>query len=211
MLFLTKVPIMLKNLLAVAFSCFVMGAANAATVTSENPTLAELAVLSATSLDLPDGAQWLTPAPAIVQGSSDGAYRSPYEALGNFGTIEYWNVSGVENYLTFDGLRTSLSFLWGSPDAYNFVTLINTINGGPNLVVALGNLISPDIPAVGGGASFVTIGSFAFNKVLFSSPQPAFEIGNITAAVPLPAGGVLLLIGLGGLAMLRRRSASAQI
>ena len=202
---------MLKNLLAVAFSCFLMSAANAATVTSENPTLAELAVLSSTSIALPDGAAWQTPAPAIVQGSVANEYRSPYEALNDFGTIEYWNVSGPEHYLTFDGLRTSLSFLWGSPDAYNFVTLINTINGGPNLIVALGNLISPDIPVAGGGASFVSIGGFAFNKVLFSSPTPAFEIGNITAAVPLPAGGVLLLIGLGGLAMLRRRSASAQI
>ena len=200
---------MLRSMLAIALSCLVMGGANAATVTSENPSLTELAVLSSTSLALPIGAAWQTPAPAIVQGSSEGVYRSPYDALGNFADIQYWNVSGVENYLTFDSLKTSLSFLWGSPDIYNYVTLINTtILNGPNLIVALDNLISPDIPASGGGASLVKIGGFAFNKVLFSSNQPAFEIGNITAAVPLPAGGVLLLIGLGGLALLRRRSSA---
>lgn len=206
---------MLRNMLAIALSCFVMGAANAATITSTNPTLADYA--NDTSDDLPNGAHWLVSpdplytAPALVHGSLDGVYRSPYEGLVNFAAINYWNVSGPENYLVFNNIVTSLSFLWGSPDSYNTVTLINTLTGGSNLVVRLADLINPDLPTVGSGASFVSISGFAFNKVLFSSPSPAFEVGNITAAVPLPAGGVLLLIGLGGLAMLRRRSASAQV
>ena len=205
---------MLRFVLSAVFSCLMLGTASAATITSETPVLADL---QSNSLDLPAGSHWLIDggytAPDIEQGSSDGLYRSPYDGLGtgNYETIAYWNISGPENYLVFDRVMNSLSFLWGSPDSYNYVTLINTAIGGPNLVVQLADLISPVTPPVGGGASFVTIRGFAFNKVLFTSQTPAFEIGNIAAAVPLPAGGVLLLIGLGGLALLRRRSASAQI
>ena len=52
--------------------------------------------------------------------------------------------------------------------------------------------------------------SSAFNSFEMRSSRAAFEYANLqVAAVPLPAGGLLLIGAMGGLAALRRRKAAA--
>jgi len=190
----------------VAFSLAAL-TANAATVTSNVQDAAELAALASTSTFLAGGT---TLSGAVTTfGSTPSVARSPFDVLPGFGSIGYFNVlgNGAANVatLTLASVRTSLSFLWGSPDTYNLVTLFN---GENSLNVVLADLFDPNSPVEGSGATFVTISGFSFDRVEFVSTSPAFELSNI-AAVPLPAGGLLLIGALGGLAALRRRKALA--
>jgi hypothetical protein len=195
---------MLKSIFAASVISFSLAtAALSTTVTNVTPNLTTLAP---NSLVLPDGGTWFV-APNIVSGSVGGAYRSPFEDLGtgNFEDISYWNAAGTGTgtyaQLLLSSARSTLSFLWGSPDAYNFVTLINRATDAV-LVVGLDDLTNPP---VGDSATFVTIAGFMFDKVEFFSSSPALEFANV-AAVPLPAGALLLIGALGGLMVLRRRS-----
>lgn len=196
---------------AVAFSLAALGAANAATVTSDNPTVAELTALSATSVVLPGGAAFtsLPGSPATVVGSLDLQYRSPFEQLGAAAAeIPYFSVSaGKTATLDIKSVRTAFSFLWGSVDGFNTLRLVNTLTS-ESLDVVLADLGNPEDPVIGRRASFVTVSGFSFNQVQFLSDKNAFEFSNI-AAVPLPAGGLLLIGAVGGLVALRRRKALA--
>lgn len=153
-----------------------------------------------------------TSAPDIKSANVIGVTRSPFENLVSYGT-EYFNLGkGESATLVLDGVMSVLSFLWGSPDAYNSVTLML----GSSVVDVLS---LDDIPApvtAGLNAFFVEISGALFDSVVFDSDSNALEFSNITAtstaplsnqvsAVPLPAGGLLLVGAFGGLAMLRRR------
>ena len=208
---------MFKNIIAAtALSFFALTAAHATTITSVAATDATLTTLALNSLDLPNGGSWLTPAPTVVSGDLGGVYRSPFENLGdgigddgdyaNYSGIEYWNVAGTgaaanTATLALTSLRSTLSFLWGSPDGYNFVTLINSLTSA-EVTFSLADLLP--VNTVGRGAEYVTIAGFSFDTVEFVSTSPAGEFSNISA-VPLPAGGLLLIGAIGGLAALRRR------
>jgi hypothetical protein len=203
---------MIKNLLsAVAITAAFTTAAFAATVTNDRRTpaadAATFATLALTSTTLSPGASW-TDAPAIVTGNLVNEYRSPFEGTAQFATTAYFNVTKVESpaVMILSSVRSTLSFLWGSVDGFNTVKLINTDTGAFELVT-LANLIAPETPQTGRGASFVTITGFLFNQVEFQSTRNSFELSNI-AAVPLPAGGLLLLGAIGGIAALRRRKAA---
>ena len=201
---------MFRNLFAALLACVALAAPiSAATVTSQNPNRLGLSV---SSLAMPNGSSWLI-APTIAAGNLAGAHRSPFEGLGagNFEKIRYWSLEGNRAgssvaKLLFGSVRTSLSFLWGSPDTYNYVTLINQ-GTGATLVVSTLDLGAPDPFTPRKGATYVTVSGFAFDKVQFKSVAPAFEFANI-AAVPLPAAGLMLLGALAGLGAMRRRRAA---
>ncbi len=203
---------MLKSLVAAAvLSLGVASPALCATITNVAP---DLATLAPSSVTLPIGSSWIVP-PDQVSGTN-GIARSPFEDLGagNYDSIPYFSVGNNHGpalaQLLLSSAQNTLSFLWGSPDDYNFVTLINRAltMGDPNfaLVVGLNDLTNPPL---GGSATFVSIAGFTFDKVEFYSGAVSFEFANITttapAPVPLPAGGLLLVGALGGLAALRRR------
>jgi hypothetical protein len=141
-------------------------------------------------------------------GSVEGQRFSPWGESDGFA----W-VSGDAEY-TFDTLGTFFSLVWGSPDAYNTLyfyndaALVDSVNG---VEVEGYNVLSPGVNVPN---SLVTITTdAAFNRVVFSSRdqfgdiQSSFEWGavSIVPTVPLPAGGLLLLSGLAGVAALRRR------
>lgn len=96
---------------------------------------------------------------------------------------------------------TALSFVWGSPDDYNTLTLLD--DGDVVFSYAYPTTIGSNIPD-----SLFTVSGVLFDEVVFASGTPAFEFANLSvAAVPLPAAGVLLLGALGALGIARRRKA----
>lgn len=111
--------------------------------------------------------------------------------------------------LTFIQPTSFLSFLWGSPDTYNVLT----INGTQTFTAA-----SLGFPVLNGAQNFAQYVGFTgtngtlINTVSFSNipSQDAFEAANfsVTAAVPEPATWAMMLVGFGGIgfAMRRRKS-----
>ena len=205
--------------LAACFGVVAALGANAATVTIDSTPFLD----KANSLSIPGGASFV-PSPysgvGLIKSNSlpnvgGSVAKSPYGDK----TTPYWFVEGRTNDADFpanspvtmflNSVRTSFSMLWGSPDVYNVLTFalggttVFTLDGS-----ALGATFSGD-KTFEGPTSWVGVTGLKFDSVSFASSgngftKNAFELGNI-AAVPLPAGGLLLLTAIGGLAAARRR------
>jgi hypothetical protein len=113
--------------------------------------------------------------------------------------------------LTFTVPVSYLSFLWGSPDLYNVLTIQST--GGTQIFTAAGL----GFPVTNGDQSFsqyvqfsATAGDFITSASFTNVPSTdAFETANysITSGVPEPATWAMMLMGFGavGFAMRRRK------
>ncbi|EDM72758.1 hypothetical protein RAZWK3B_01020 [Roseobacter sp. AzwK-3b] len=225
-----------STLLGAAVAAFALtGAASAATfvVVGANAPESWSEVDLNNTTTLSPGAAWMA-APSTETNSFGGQYKSPFDPrsadngvdvpaadqIANWQQIEYFTV-GSPNLVQSPAVMTVapnsafLSLLWGSVDLYNAIefyaggSLVETVSGA-------------DIFASGGepaasGAAFVKISGFNFDEVKFYSnfglsggtDQPAFEFSNVVAAVPLPAGGLLLLTALGGLGVASRKRKKA--
>ena len=166
------------------------------------------------------GAATWSVAPAIVDGSVGGAFRSPYDQLaapGMAGNADYFTVGspglpGSPATLTLTNLRKTFSMLWGSVDTYNRVDLCG-VSGCVSVTGTQVHTAGPVNFATGNAiVNFST--DFGIQTVSFFSnngltnDQAAFEFALAPAPVPLPAGGVLMLGALAGLVALRRRKAA---
>jgi hypothetical protein len=196
----------LKTAIAVgALAMALAGAASAATVTVHNLGGPELVDPTAGTTVVGGTVSGGT----IENPSISGVTRSPFETLAGYPNAawDYFNAAaGDPITLVTDSASYILTFLWGSPDAYNHLELWS--GGSLFASLSLGDI--PPLTTAGLDANLVRINSdTAFDTVVFRTDSPAFEIANITAAVPLPAGGLLLFSALGGVAALRRRRKSA--
>jgi len=124
-----------------------------------------------------------------------------------------WNNGGGDATLTFGAGVDFFSFLWGSPDDYNLLTVFTTTGSQSYTASALG--ISPVAGDQGQGAYVYftpTDAGATFVKAVFSSQSAnAFEIANvgITAPVPEPQTYAMMLAGLGVMGFLARRRRKA--
>lgn len=125
---------------------------------------------------------------------------------------------GQPAILTFTAPVSYLSFLWGSPDTYNALTIttnlgaiVNFTAGGMGFPVTNGDQsFSQYVQFSGTGGHLIS--SATFNNV---PTTDAFETANfaVTAAVPEPATWAMMLIGFGavGATMRRRRRTASRL
>jgi hypothetical protein len=171
---------------------------------------------------LDDSANFLTLSAANVSGGAiymdtqnfPGFAARPENSVPSILTVGDWVAAGPSNNNNGGGNATLslvpgttyVSFLWGSPDGYNTLT-VNT-DVGASVFTAGGLGILP----VGGNqaqANYVnftpTGGATVITSLVFSSPNTnAFEISNVTA-VPEPGTYAMLLAGLAALGFVARR------
>jgi hypothetical protein len=213
---------MLKTIAAAAVAALVTGPALAATITNiTNAPGSWQGVDPGQSLAITG--TWTT-APAVVEGSVSGQYKSPFDpagsgapsgsALTNWQGIDYYTVGSPGKQaspaiMTFTADQSYLSLLWGSIDSYNAIqfwlngVLVDTVGGT--------EVLNAGATPSASGAALVRITEtfdelrFFSNYPNYGNDTPAFEFSHVVATVPLPAGGVLLIGAFGALAALRRR------
>jgi hypothetical protein len=131
-----------------------------------------------------------TPDGQTVQGSSSGLYAAPFLSNSNGVLFGDSTVSGADAtpYLTtgtgsvvlsFPGEEMYMGVLWGSVDTYNTLTFLD----GSTVV---GSITGANVTAMANGDQgasgtfYVNINSdLAFNKVIATSSQYAFEFDNV--------------------------------
>ena len=102
------------------------------------------------------------------------------------------------------------SFLWGSPDLFNSVTINST---GSSQAFSAGSLGL-------NGSQYVQFSALAgahINSVVFSSSADSFETANFsitserTSVVPEPANWAMMLIGFGAIGFTMRRRKQSEL
>ncbi len=169
------------------------------------------------------GGTWSVPVPSIVSGSAVGEYRSPFDTAldTDLKKAQYYTVGSPTPMtpspaiLTFASVKYAFSILWGSVDMYNKIVFSNSLGGGTQQVV--GDDVT--LPAsegsdaalvfINGLDAFDTVSFFSNHNVPKGDDIPAFEFAYAVAAVPLPAGVLLLLTAVGGFGVARRMRKSA--
>jgi len=129
---------------------------------------------------------------------------------GNFLSSGPTASAGLPAMLTFNAPVSYISFLWGSPDLYNTLT-VTTTTGNFNYTVGPTSL---NFSVTNGNQSFsqyvefiATAGTMITGLTFASPSQDAFESANfsIVRVVPEPETYALMLAGLGALGFISRR------
>jgi len=120
--------------------------------------------------------------------------------------------AGQPATLNFTSPLTYLSFLWGSPDTYNQMTLTTSNCTDTYTAESLGFAVTNGNQTFSQYVQFAATAGELINSVSFANTQviDAFEVANFSVtAVPEPATWAMMLLGFGmvaGATRYRRRS-----
>ena len=136
-------------------------------------------------------------------------YRSPWADASRpkFRTATFTAVRDSTAVYEFGADQIGLSMLWGSTGRRDVLTLFNDGVRVGRIRPGVANPGSDTVSLNGNGAYFVTITDVVFDSLRFSNRRGTFEFANLQVipAVPLPAGGVLLLTAVGAIGLMRRK------
>lgn len=117
-------------------------------------------------------------------------------------------LAGQPATLTFTSPVSDLSFLWGSPDLYNLLTIISTDISQVFTVASLGFGVTDGNQAFSQYVQFASTAGSKITGVVFSNTpaQDAFEVANFSVnSIPEASSYALMLAGLGIVAFVARR------
>lgn len=140
---------------------------------------------------------------------ADKSYAAiPMGTVGSF--LAAGDIAGSLATLSFTGPGVSaVSFLWGSPDAYNMLGVTTTGNVTTSFdTTKLAFAVSNGNQGFAQYVNFTATGGSLITGLSFSNPQGynAFEVSNFNVtAVPEPQTYALMLAGLGAVCFLARR------
>ena len=199
----------MKLALAAAALCALSPAANAAVIGSTGGGTGSFSTLTSAGLD--GGAT------ATLQGGKIYTADQPFADIPKGGIsggtfLAAGLLAGQPAILTFSSPVAYLSFLWGSPDTYNILTLVSSAQTYTFTAQSLGFAVTNGDQTFSQYAQFVASAGETIQSVSFSnSPaRDAFEVANFTVtAVPEASTWAMMLVGFGmvaGAARYRRRS-----
>jgi hypothetical protein len=200
---------MLYTALAATALCALPSTANAALLASLGGGTGPFSTLSSAGLD---GGATATLSGGKVYTSDQPFADIPKDGVPGGTFLAAGPTAGQPATLSFTQPLGYLSFLWGSPDTYNVLTLTTNVKSytfdavGLNFAVTNGNQSVSQYVQFAASAG-ESISSVSFNN---SPARDAFEVANFSvAAVPEPATWAMMLVGFGmtGAAMRTRRRA----
>ena len=117
-------------------------------------------------------------------------------------------LAGQPATLTFTSPVSYLSFLWGSPDLYNLLTIVSTDISQVFTVASLGFAVTDGNQAFSQYVQFASAPGSKITGVVFSNTpaQDAFEVANFSVTtIPEASTYALMLAGLGIVSFVARR------
>lgn len=201
----------LYTALAATALCVLPGTANAALLGSLGTGAGTAATLSSTGLD--NGAVATLAGGAVY--TSDRPFADIPEGVSGGTFLAAGVTAGAPATLTFSAPLSYLSFLWGSPDTYNVLTLVTNVSTYAFTVDSLNFAVRDGNQNFSQYVQFAASAGETISSVSFDNTpnRDAFEAANfsVTSAVPEPTTWAMMFVGFALLgAAMRYRSRSSK-
>ncbi|HEY4081674.1 MAG TPA: PEP-CTERM sorting domain-containing protein [Burkholderiaceae bacterium] len=204
---------MYRNLVAAAVLMALAAAAQAnvtAGIANQNST-SFLDLSSASSgITVSGGALYNTNTNGLPSAAIPTDVASSTASIGEWLGVGPNNGTGGDAVLSFTSPVSYVSFLWGSPDSYNTLTVTTNLGTYNFQSSNLTGLVYDGNQSYASYVGFTASAGESITSLTFSSGGNAFEASNfsVTSPVPEPESYALLMAGLFAIGLFRRRRAA---